>query len=340
MQIGDFLSSERHSPDRCFYLQEPIFRPDTVSSLKPTTGLGEGMVRDLKGVNWQRIQQMIAHAGLGPYRLTQLFVGVPSTVGARSSLHYDHNDNIYLQISGTKRFTLFPPRDTPRLYAHPVHHELDRRSRLDLRLPSAQLLKRFPRHASATRYEVVLRPGEVLFLPAWWWHEVTTLECGSDGLCVSTNFWFDIFHRLTKPIALPLSEGVCVESARQLEVLLAIELSECGGPRAVPSFLKALRAQLQAMGDGACDPDSAWVAAAAHVGTREAAPRPPGSHPATRGLVTWHALHEHRPAHASPQLWEMLFEFVVFKLLLLVRGGRAKPEGHEALAWASQLVEM
>ena len=37
--------------------------------------------------------------------------------------------------------------------------------------------------------EVLLAEGDVLFLPAYWWHEVITADAGADGLTVSVNFW-------------------------------------------------------------------------------------------------------------------------------------------------------
>ena len=88
MAFDAFLAAEK-VPSVCAYLQEPLYRPGTSSNLTPTAGLGAQMQQDYQALNWMLLRTMIAHAGLGPYKLTQLFVGLRSTVGARSTLHFD-----------------------------------------------------------------------------------------------------------------------------------------------------------------------------------------------------------------------------------------------------------
>lgn len=85
--------------------------------------------------------------------------------GAFSRLHYDAlNTHAYLaQFYGTKRCILFSPADTPYLYGGAVD-------------PVAPDLERFPLYANATPFECVLEPGEVVFLPANWWHYARCLE--------------------------------------------------------------------------------------------------------------------------------------------------------------------
>ncbi|KAK7205243.1 phospholipase A2 [Myxozyma melibiosi] len=39
--------------------------------------------------------------------------------------------------------------------------------------------------------EVVLRPGDVLYLPALWFHKVSQVS-DEDGLCCSVNYWYDM----------------------------------------------------------------------------------------------------------------------------------------------------
>jgi hypothetical protein len=94
--------------------------------------------------------------------------------GAFSKLHYDAlSTHAYLgQFHGTKRCVLFSPADTPYLYGGAVD-------------PSAPDLGRFPLYEQATPYECVLQPGELVFLPANWWHYVVCLE---PSITVSFNF--------------------------------------------------------------------------------------------------------------------------------------------------------
>eukprot|EP00118_Oscarella_pearsei_P003786 m.15755 g.15755 ORF g.15755 m.15755 type:complete len:116 (+) comp26530_c0_seq1:144-491(+) len=45
----------------------------------------------------------------------------------------------------------------------------------------------FPRFREVHGYETVLSPGEVLYIPAYWWHYI---ESERDSMTVSLNFWF------------------------------------------------------------------------------------------------------------------------------------------------------
>jgi hypothetical protein len=94
--------------------------------------------------------------------------------GAFSKLHYDAlSTHAYLgQFFGTKRCVLFSPADSPYLYGGAVD-------------PSAPDLDRYPLYEKATPFECVLQPGELVFLPANWWHYVVCLE---PSITVSFNF--------------------------------------------------------------------------------------------------------------------------------------------------------
>lgn len=90
--------------------------------------------------------------------------------GTRTSLHHDLTNNFIAQIVGRKRLTILPASEVGRLYNHPhVFSEVaDLEAELDL--------VRYPRLAGARAYPVTLEPGEVLFMPLAWWHQVTALD--------------------------------------------------------------------------------------------------------------------------------------------------------------------
>jgi ribosomal protein L16 Arg81 hydroxylase len=46
-------------------------------------------------------------------------------------------------------------------------------------------LRRFPRYAKAQPIEFVIEPGEILFIPAGWWHHVRALDPS-----ISMNFFW------------------------------------------------------------------------------------------------------------------------------------------------------
>lgn len=50
-------------------------------------------------------------------------------------------------------------------------------------------LKRFPNFPKAHRLNCVLRPGDVLFMPAFWWHEVQSYPDPKEKRNLAINFW-------------------------------------------------------------------------------------------------------------------------------------------------------
>jgi lysine-specific demethylase 8 len=95
-----------------------------------------------------------------------------------SSLHHDGDyDNLNLQISGRKLFLLIPP---PRHLA--LHAYGSAESPINPFVPD---LTRFPRFAAADPVEATLAPGDVLFIPKYWWHCVYAVE---PSVNLSTHF--------------------------------------------------------------------------------------------------------------------------------------------------------
>ncbi|WP_186053258.1 cupin-like domain-containing protein [Burkholderia gladioli] len=99
-----------------------------------------------------------------------------------SQLHFDYTNNFFAQLHGTKRFTLFEPSDSHRLY--PYHHanETSHLSHVDVHAPD---MSRFPEFANAKAWSFEIGPGELLFLPAFWWHHVH-----AEDVSVSVSFWW------------------------------------------------------------------------------------------------------------------------------------------------------
>lgn len=93
--------------------------------------------------------------------------------GTYTPPHVDPRDNLLVQLVGRKRVTLWPPQEAAKLYPHPAPSRHVNASRVDGRRPDRA---RFPRFFEAARAVVVLEPGEALFLPRGWWHDVEALE--------------------------------------------------------------------------------------------------------------------------------------------------------------------
>lgn len=90
--------------------------------------------------------------------------------GSFTPLHHDLTNNLLLQIQGRKRLLLVAPSETPRLYND--HHVYSRIR--DLAEPG--LVDRFPAVEGLNVHQVILGPGDALFIPLGWWHQVTALD--------------------------------------------------------------------------------------------------------------------------------------------------------------------
>lgn len=100
-----------------------------------------------------------------------------SSPGVQLWTHYDVMDNFLMMVSGLKRVVLFRPTDALFMYLQD-----DKSQVLDIDNPDPNLYPDFQR---AIRYECVLQPGDILFIPALWFHNVVNVDGG-----VAVNvFW-------------------------------------------------------------------------------------------------------------------------------------------------------
>ena len=101
-----------------------------------------------------------------PYGM--MWIGPAGTV---TSLHHDLTNNFIAQIVGRKRLKLVPAADVGKLYNH--KHVFSEITDLeDLPLDNA----RFPLLENIRIYDVTLSPGEIIFVPLAWWHQVKSLD--------------------------------------------------------------------------------------------------------------------------------------------------------------------
>jgi len=105
-----------------------------------------------------------------------------SAADTRSPLHMDLPDNLFCQFVGRKRVRLFSPRQEWRMYRHAPWSRLPQVSRVDAEDPD---LGAFPRFAGARSLTCTIAPGEMLYIPRFWWHQIRSLD-----LSVSVNYWW------------------------------------------------------------------------------------------------------------------------------------------------------
>lgn len=101
--------------------------------------------------------------------------------------HNDVPNNIAICVAGRRRFTLFPPEQFENLYLGPIDHTPAGRpvSMVDLDEPD---FDRFPRFAEALAHAQVaeLEPGDAIFIPSLWWHQVEALA----PFNILVNYWW------------------------------------------------------------------------------------------------------------------------------------------------------
>jgi lysine-specific demethylase 8 len=101
--------------------------------------------------------------------------------GYGSALHFDDQNNFYVQVYGRKKFIMVSPKQSELVY-YPLDYPNTNFSPVDVAQPD---LDRFPLFQKATLQEVVVEAGEMLFIPVRWWHYVIALEES-----MSLSFWW------------------------------------------------------------------------------------------------------------------------------------------------------
>ncbi len=98
--------------------------------------------------------------------------------GTSSAFHCAIGSNIFVMTDGKKRWVLVDPLDSIAMY--PIigwnTHGPGMVSPIDSDNYSATQVGQYPLYAKVRKYVATLGPGEILWNPSWWWHEVTSLE--------------------------------------------------------------------------------------------------------------------------------------------------------------------
>lgn len=132
-----------------------------------------------------------------------------------TAMHKDNYENIYVQILGQKHFVLLPPVDAPCVnekevlagtYAPKNSIEAETTEKEDLVIqiddpatyvpfatwdPDSPHEDTTPYSKHAQPMRVTLEEGDMLYLPALWYHKVSQ-SCNEEGLCCAVNYWYDL----------------------------------------------------------------------------------------------------------------------------------------------------
>lgn len=170
-RVGDYVATA-FAPDRAMQDMTMAEYLDLVESdthaLPPY--LGNLALRELNSLcHWPGYL-----AKSGPARF---WIGPARTV---TPLHCDYDDNLFAQLWGSKRIFLAPPHHDEFLYATEANALLFA-SPFD---PEAPDFDRFPLARQADLVECIVEPGDMLYVPAGWYHQVRALS-----FSLSSNRW-------------------------------------------------------------------------------------------------------------------------------------------------------
>ncbi|GAA5975242.1 hypothetical protein JCM5350_000202 [Sporobolomyces pararoseus] len=148
---------------------------------------------------------------------------------SKTSIHKDPYENIYLVVRGSKEFILYPPSEAYCLHEHSYPHATwkydpspsSNSSNPFTLLPTSPPLSLpwipidplsnpslesslYPRYSLARPMKVTLRKGDVLYLPAFWFHHVSqstdyhyhdpeeVINNRGVKATIAVNWWFDV----------------------------------------------------------------------------------------------------------------------------------------------------
>ena len=105
-----------------------------------------------------------------------------------ATCHFDALDNLACCVAGKRRFTLFPPDQISNLYPGPLEPTPGGQviSLVDFKNPDFQKFPRF-KDALSTALVADLEPGDAIFIPSMWWHNVESLAPYN----ILVNYWWD-----------------------------------------------------------------------------------------------------------------------------------------------------
>ena len=170
-RVGDYINTA-FAPDRAMQDMTMLEYLELVAAgtqdLPPY--LGNLELRELNSMcHWPAYFEK-----LGPPRF---WLGPAGTV---TPLHCDYDDNIFAQVWGSKRIFLSPPHHDQFLYPREANAILFG-SPFD---PEAPDYEKFPLARQATLIECIVNPGDMLYVPAGWYHQVRALT-----FSLSANRW-------------------------------------------------------------------------------------------------------------------------------------------------------
>lgn len=138
-----------------------------------------------------RTPTLVKEAGRGDIYDANIWMGIPPTY---TPLHKDPNPNLFVQLASSKCVRIFGPSTGASIFRE-VQQSIGRTSSSTFR--GEEMMEGPERIAldevvwgqsvGKEGYEVVVRPGDALFIPKGWWHSIKSI---GTNVTASINWWF------------------------------------------------------------------------------------------------------------------------------------------------------
>ena len=102
--------------------------------------------------------------------------GIHCRFGMRSIIaeaHFDGSRNSVVEIGGMRRWILAHPKQCSNMHMLPRGHPSGRHSEIDWSKPDNE---KFPNFQKIEGNEVILQPGDFLYIPTYWIHYIVSLN--------------------------------------------------------------------------------------------------------------------------------------------------------------------
>ena len=137
------------------------------------------------------VPRLVKEAGKGDIYDSNIWIGIPPTY---TPLHKDPNPNLFMQLASSKRVRIFRPNIGSAIYR-------EAQQRIGQSAPSSfrgeEMMEGPERDAldesvwgqsvRTEGFDVVVSPGDALFIPKGWWHSIKSI---GTGVTASVNWWF------------------------------------------------------------------------------------------------------------------------------------------------------
>ncbi len=149
-----------------------------ISSLGPTLSANAGPMKPFE-VNMTYLTRALNISPQPSYSIAWV-----SCDGVKAQTHFDKSANFFVNVMGRRTFTLSPPTDWEGMYLFPALHPSYHQSQV-IRSEFRNIFDtahKYPRAAAVQEHTVTLNPGDVLYVPPFWFHRVQ-----SHGLAIGVS---------------------------------------------------------------------------------------------------------------------------------------------------------